>query len=77
MRTISLIGAVHHDRIDFGDSINRNAIALLKCQWMVCGLKLDEWPNFVVAKMDPCLQIHRFRVGLEPSVQPAKKRAYM
>jgi len=46
-----LIGVVHHDRIDFGDPIDRNSIALLKCQWMMCGLKLDKWSKPVVAKM--------------------------
>ncbi len=48
---LSLLGTVHHDRIDFGDSIDRNAIALLQCQRMVGGLKLDPWPKAVVAKM--------------------------
>ena len=73
----NLIGAVHHDRIDFGDSIDRNPAALLQCQRMICGLKLNKWSRSVVAKVDPCLQIDRIRVGLEPDVQPTVQWDYM
>jgi hypothetical protein len=67
---------VHHDRIDFGDPIDRNPVALLDSERMIRGLKLDPWSKSVVAKMDTSL-IHRFRVWLEPCVQPAEKRPYV
>src|SRR5262249_23716177 len=72
-----LFGAVHHERIDFDDSIDRNPVALCQRQWMICGLKLNKWSRSVVAKVDPCLQIDRIRVGLEPDVQPTVQWDYM
>src|SRR5215471_1928239 len=73
----SLIPTMHHDRVDFSDSIDGNPITLLNCERMICGLKLDPWAKSVVAKMDSCLQIHRLRIGLEPSVQPPEERTHV
>jgi len=72
-----MIYLVHHDRIDFGDPIDRDPVALLEGERMIRGLKLDPRSLAMVAKMDMCLQIDCLRIRLEPRVQPTKERAYM
>jgi hypothetical protein len=47
----SMIGTMHHDRVDFCDPIDRNPIVLLQRQRMIRRLKLDPWSNSVVAKI--------------------------
>src|SRR5262249_53876279 len=68
---------VHHDRIDFGDPIDRNPVALFESERMIRGLELDPRSLTIVAKMDTCLQIDCLRIRLEPCVQPTKERAHM
>jgi hypothetical protein len=75
--TVSGFHAVHHDRVDFADPIHRNPMALLESEWMIGRLEFDPWPNSIIAKMGPGLQVHRVGIWLERGVQPAKERIDM